>query len=267
MSSGAGCNPVWPEDGKRLIDLEREKPALERVLADAELEKIARAESRMEHLGAGTPAGSRSSPAARAGVGEQSVCRVIGHCCATQRRELPRAPCMIRMRRCGPGCAATGRPQRGVRAAYHNVRAEGWAVNHDQSQCLWREEVLHVPQYRRPRGRGSSTAPPTVIADTQSGVGGGISACCHHRRRPIKSSRSSMSILAGAAVRRGIRIGLQGNGRPVIGSGRATATGCRRTFVLLPACRWPWNNSVPEPVLHDVAAAAASKTGPKTGVA
>jgi hypothetical protein len=53
----------------------------------------------------------------------------------------------------------------GFRRAYHNARAEGWAINHEKMQCLWREEGLRVTQRRRHKGHGSSTAPPTVIAD------------------------------------------------------------------------------------------------------
>ena len=56
-------------------------------------------------------------------------------------------------------------PRRGFRPAYHNARAEGWAVNHEKIQCLWREEGLRVLQRRRHKGHGNSTAPPTVISD------------------------------------------------------------------------------------------------------
>jgi hypothetical protein len=58
----------------------------------------------------------------------------------------------------------------GFRPAYRNARAEGWAINHEKMQCLWRVEGLRVPQRRRHKGHGSSTAPPTVIADAPNRV-------------------------------------------------------------------------------------------------
>lgn len=37
-------------------------------------------------------------------------------------------------------------------------------------QCLWREQGLRAPQHRRHNGHGSSTAPPTLIADAPDRV-------------------------------------------------------------------------------------------------
>lgn len=49
-------------------------------------------------------------------------------------------------------------PRWGYRRAYHDARGEGWAVNHKRIQRLWREEGLRVPQRRRRKRVGSSTA-------------------------------------------------------------------------------------------------------------
>ena len=100
--------------------------------------------SRTETSRPGTPAGSRSSAAARA-VGQRAV-------------RLP------------PYLGNIDHPRRGCRPAYHNARAEGWEVNHEKIQCLRRYEGLRVPQRRRHKGHGSSTAPPTVIADASNRV-------------------------------------------------------------------------------------------------
>ena len=76
------------------------------------------------------------------------------------------------MRRCGRGCAhyAKDHPRRGFRPAYHDARGEGWNVNHKKIQRLWREEGLRVPQRRRRKRHGTSTAPDTVIADAPNRV-------------------------------------------------------------------------------------------------
>ena len=49
-------------------------------------------------------------------------------------------------------------PRWGYRRAYHDARAEGWTVNHKKIQRLWREEGLRVPQRRRRKRVGASTA-------------------------------------------------------------------------------------------------------------
>ena len=65
---------------------------------------------------------------------------------------------------------AKDHPRRGFRPAYHDARAEGWIVNHKKIQRLWREEGLRVPQRRRRKRHGTSTAPPTVVADVPNRV-------------------------------------------------------------------------------------------------
>ena len=51
------------------------------------------------------------------------------------------------------------------RRNYHDARGEGWTVNHEKIQRLWRDESLRVPQPRRQKRLGSSTAPNTATAD------------------------------------------------------------------------------------------------------
>ena len=67
---------------------------------------------------------------------------------------------MILMRRCGRGCATTPRITRVVGSGPLTMTpaAEGWIVNHKKIQRLWREEGLRVPQRRRRKRHGSSTA-------------------------------------------------------------------------------------------------------------
>jgi transposase InsO family protein len=60
---------------------------------------------------------------------------------------------------------AKDHPRRGFRPAYHDARGEGWTVNHKKIQRLWREEGLRVPQRRRRKRHGTSTAPEPVTAD------------------------------------------------------------------------------------------------------
>ncbi len=65
---------------------------------------------------------------------------------------------------------AKNHPRRGFRLAYHDARGEGWQVNNLKIQRLWREEGLRVPQRRRRKRHGTSTAPDTVIADAPNRV-------------------------------------------------------------------------------------------------
>jgi AcrR family transcriptional regulator len=60
-------------------------------------------------------------------------------------------------------------PRRGFRPAYHDARDEGWQVNHKKFQRLWRQEGLRVPQRRRRKRHGTSTA-PQVSADAPDHV-------------------------------------------------------------------------------------------------
>jgi len=106
------------------------------------------------------------------GVSERFACRVSGQHRAAQRHkpasttpEDPDAALRAWLRD-----YAKDHPRGGFRPAYHDARAEGWIVNHTKIQRLWREEGLRVPQRRRRKRHGTSTAPPTVTADAPNRV-------------------------------------------------------------------------------------------------
>jgi putative transposase len=106
------------------------------------------------------------------GVSERFACRVTGQNRTTQRRP-PAATTAA-----GPDAAlrawlrawAKSHPRRGFRSACHDARGEGWAVNHKKIQRLWREEGLRVPQRRRRKRLGTSTAPNPPAADAPNRV-------------------------------------------------------------------------------------------------
>ena len=106
------------------------------------------------------------------GVSERFACRVAGQHRATQRHE-PVADTLE-----DPDAALRGwlrdyakdHPRRGFRPAYHDARGEGWVVNHKKVQRLWREEGLRVPQRRRRKRHGASTAPTPMSADAPNRV-------------------------------------------------------------------------------------------------
>jgi len=94
------------------------------------------------------------------GVSERFACRVTGQPRATQRRAptatTPADP-VAALRDWLRQWAKT-HPRRGFRNAYADARGEGWNVNHKKIQRLWREEGLRVPQRRRRKRTGTSTA-------------------------------------------------------------------------------------------------------------
>jgi len=106
------------------------------------------------------------------GVSERFACRVTGQQRSTQRREQPATT---------PGDPdaalrawlrdwAKDHPRRGFRNAYADASGEGWAVNHKKIQRLWREEGLRVPQRRRRKRTGTSTAPGRPSADAPNRI-------------------------------------------------------------------------------------------------
>jgi transposase InsO family protein len=105
-------------------------------------------------------------------VSERFACRVTGQNRTTQRT----AP--VATTAADPDAAlrtwlrawAKSHPRRGFRNAYHDARAEGWAVNHKKIQRLWREEGLRVPQRRRRKRLGTSTTPNPPTADAPNTV-------------------------------------------------------------------------------------------------
>ncbi|MDT0263406.1 IS3 family transposase [Jatrophihabitans lederbergiae] len=161
------------DDAKRLKDLERENSTLKRLLADAELEKAA-----LKEIAPGkllSPERRRAAVAhliATMGLSERFACRVTGQNRTTQRREPvgttvgdPDAGLRTWLRQ-----YAKDHPRRGFRPAYHDARGEGWTVNHKKVQRLWREEGLRVPQRRRRKRLGTSTAPDRPKADAANAV-------------------------------------------------------------------------------------------------
>ena len=106
------------------------------------------------------------------GVSERFACRVTGQHRATQRHESvsvtpddPDAALRAWLR-----AYAKDHPRRGFRPAYHDARGQGWIVNHSKIQRLWREEGLRVPQRRRRKRHGSSTAASTAITNAPNRV-------------------------------------------------------------------------------------------------
>jgi transposase InsO family protein len=105
-------------------------------------------------------------------VSERFACRVTGQNRTTQRREPagttvadPDTELRRWLRQ-----YAKHHPRRGFRPAYHDARGEGWNVNHKKIQRLWRQEGLRVPQRRRRKRLGTSTAPGLPKADAPNKV-------------------------------------------------------------------------------------------------
>jgi|SRR4051795_13511945 putative transposase len=100
------------------------------------------------------------------------ACRVTGQNRGTQRRpprdRTPSDP-DVGLRDWLRAYART-HPRWGFRRAYHDARGEGWMVNHKKIQRLWREEGLRVPQPRRRKLLGVSTAPLQPTADAPNRV-------------------------------------------------------------------------------------------------
>jgi len=106
------------------------------------------------------------------GVSERFACRVTGQHRTTQRHQAadntpadPDAGLRNWLRD-----YAKKHPRWGHRRAYHDARGEGWTANHKKVQRLWRDEGLRVPQRRRRKRVGSSTAPDTMSADAPNKV-------------------------------------------------------------------------------------------------
>lgn len=105
-------------------------------------------------------------------VSERFACRVTGQNRTTQRRPPaaatpadPDAGLRTWLRDW-----ARNHPRRGFRPAYHDARAEGWAVNHKKLQQLWRDEGLRVPQRRRRKRLGASTTATVPVANAPNRV-------------------------------------------------------------------------------------------------
>src|SRR3954452_4210453 len=106
------------------------------------------------------------------GGAQRFACRVTGQNRTTQRHQRAAAtpPAPDARLRSWLRQYAKDHPRRGFRPAYHDARAEGWMVNHKKIQRLWREEGLRVPQRRRRKRLGTSTAPEMPTADAPNRV-------------------------------------------------------------------------------------------------
>jgi putative transposase len=63
----------------------------------------------------------------------------------------------------------------------HAAVSEGWVVNHKKVQRLWREEGRRLPQRRRRKRHGTSTATGAVSADVPNRVWAvDFSVRCHY---------------------------------------------------------------------------------------
>jgi putative transposase len=102
-------------------------------------------------------------------VSERFACHVTGRNRSTQRRSpaatTPADP------DAGLRDWAKSHPRRGFRPEYHDARADGWQVNHRKVQRLWRDEGLRVPQRRRHKRLGASTAGTVPVADAPNACG------------------------------------------------------------------------------------------------
>jgi putative transposase len=99
-------------------------------------------------------------------VSERFACRVTGQHRTTQRHRRASETLADRdaALRAWLRQWAKQHPRWGFRRAYHAARAEGWVVNHKRLQRLWREEGLRVPQRRRRKRVGASTAAEIEVA-------------------------------------------------------------------------------------------------------
>ena len=105
-------------------------------------------------------------------VSERFACRVTGQHRTTQRHRrasqtLADPDAVLRQ---WLRLWAKEHPRRGFRRAYHGAHADGWHVNHKRLQRLWREEGLRVPQRRRRKRAGASTAAGIAVADAPNRV-------------------------------------------------------------------------------------------------
>ena len=86
------------------------------------------------------------------GISERRACGVIGQCRATQRRVLrPRDD--EEALRAAIVTLATRYGRYGYRRITALLRRDGWRVNHERVERLWRQEGLKVPQKQPKRGR------------------------------------------------------------------------------------------------------------------
>ncbi|MCW4352588.1 IS3 family transposase [Hoyosella sp. YIM 151337] len=150
------------DDAKRLKELDAENKRLKRLLAEAELEKDA-----LREIGQGklvSPAAKRRAVTMlqlRLGCSQRFACLVVGQHRSTQRKPPAQAT------PADPDSGvrewlrdwAKSHPRKGYRRAWAALRAEGMVINRKKVHRLWREEGLRVPQRRRRKRTGTTTAP------------------------------------------------------------------------------------------------------------
>jgi putative transposase len=202
-------------------------------------------------------------------VSERMACRLAGLSRSAYRRPL------VGQQPLDPDAAlrdwlrdyAKRHPRWGYRRAYHDARAEGWAVNHKKVQRLWREEGLRVPQRRRRKRVGSSSAdaPAAVAPNVVWAVDFQFDA--DERGRPIKicsivdehtreclggivdrsiTAEKVTSHLEGLAAERGAPMVLRSdNGPEFISHAMADWAGARTGLSYIPPGQ-PWRNGYVE---------------------
>ncbi|MCY3863670.1 MAG: IS3 family transposase [bacterium] len=159
------CGGMRADDVERLKELEAENARLKRIVADKELEIDA-----WKEIGPGEMVGPPQRRRAvemlqeRLGVSQRRACRIVGRHRSTQRYE-PAEPgpdwdLRAELREFAGDC-----PRWGYRRAHAVLRREGWRVNRERVQRLWREEGLRVPPAKRERRRaGGSDADAGLLA-------------------------------------------------------------------------------------------------------
>ena len=121
-------------------------------------------------------------------MSERMACRLAGLSRSAYRRPLKGATTVDPDRALREWLRgyAKNHPRWGYRRAYHDARGEGWPVHHKRIQRLWRVEGLRVPQRRRRKRVGVSTAdaPAAVAPDVVWAVDFQFDA--DEQGRPIK---------------------------------------------------------------------------------
>lgn len=101
----------------------------------------------------------------RLGLSERRACRIAGQHRSTQRHEPTRAPDDAALRK-RLREISEAKPRWGYRHAHARLISEGWSLNRERAQRLWRSEELRVRPRRRKRRRlGESTQDDKLRAE------------------------------------------------------------------------------------------------------
>ena len=142
------------DQAKRLKALEHENTRLKKLVADQALDNAILKGRWPRETSEPAPAPSGRAPGARAAgrVGAAGLSRVLGHARSTHRHrplvpdDEPRLVARIIE-------LATAYGRYGYRRITGLLRWDGWTVNHNRVERLWRREGLKVPQQQPKRGR------------------------------------------------------------------------------------------------------------------